>query len=188
MMFPTHQLKRQPRRTRRFRSVPLLASRHWQFTPFAALRMPWSPHSGYGGSAVPGETAAASVAAALREPLVVMAQGHPTGRAGNAARSAAAANAALTRAVLYRGQRALHHEDARSSDGGGGLNLRSGWWTYTTASSLQSQSRGQRVCVPYLILLEKPASVYPGRVISFIREFLRRVLPPSGKGGRRSAR
>lgn len=100
MMFPTHQLKRQPRRTRRFCSVPLLASRHWQFTPFAALRMPWSPHSGYGGSAVPGETAAASVAAALREPLVVMAQGHPTGRAGNAVRSTAAAKRSVNQSGL----------------------------------------------------------------------------------------
>lgn len=59
-------------------------SGYLQFTPFAALRMSWSPHSGYGGGVVPGEAAAASVAAVLREPLVVMAQGHPTGRAGNA--------------------------------------------------------------------------------------------------------
>lgn len=50
-------------------------SGYWQFTPFAALRMSWSPHSGYGGSVVPGEAAAASVDAAQREPLVLTGAG-----------------------------------------------------------------------------------------------------------------
>lgn len=164
MMFPPHQLKRQPRRTRRFRSVPLLAiSAQAILLHLRHCEADGPLIAGYGQIMVPAGGAAPAVrstAAARHKRYSAKMRKH--GGAG------VCASMKMLGQTVQRKRCSV-------------VDIRHGIF------ASKSIAWAARVC-SYLILLEKPASVYPGRVISFIRGFSRRVLPPSGKGGRRSAR